>query len=595
MSDKNKDLLNNWNDKLSGLYQEAAESSFPMTADLKSSAERYSEKTLVGEGGEKKVFSVYDRLTGRTVALAEPVSDSESAIERFVREARVISALEHPNIIPVYDLGLEGENPYFTMELATGRSLKDLINDEPLDELLDIFIKVCDAIGFAHSKGVLNLDLKPENIHVGSFSKVLVLDWGIAEHLDDPASEKEMLKGTPGFMAPEQFTGSSKLTEKTDIFQLGAILYCILSKQPPFTGNSLEEIKANTLKGSFKRIENSIVPIGLVSICEKALSLSPEDRYESVADLKDEVVKFQRGFATEAEKAGFIKQLMLFYRRNFLVSNIILAAIILTLILTTVFIVKIQSSEEQAQKARMKAEELLSLYENQKKMSAKMEEGINKALDTVLSKGKMNEELEKLLLKSTYSLSGVDNYDAAQVFVMRLIRNNPENDEAWRHLGFLYFVKNDFKNAAICFKRGPDSEVCRKMINFSEKYWNEFKGKELNNDELLRVLREDINSEKWSWAQTHMLNYYRLKNQYKKDFIKLVEAVLQNENNSSEITMKLDGSKLTFVESSGLKTLMFKYPPHLIINIPEIKEIDLNGAQKVRGVRELKKMGIKVY
>lgn len=593
MSDKNKDLLNNWNDQLSGLYQEAAESSFPLTADLKKNAERYSEKTLVGEGGEKKVFSVFDRLTGRTVALAEPVSDSEKDIERFVREARIISSLEHPNIIPVYDLGLEGEKPYFTMELATGRSLKDLINDELLDELLDIFVKVCDAIGFAHSKGVLNLDLKPDNIHVGSFSKVLVLDWGIAENKSAADSEPGIVKGTPGFMAPEQFTCSSRLSEKTDIFQLGAILYCILTKQPPFTGSSLEEIKANTLNGSLKPMESGSSN-SLVSICEKALSHSPEDRYKSVAELKNEVVKFQRGFATSAEKAGFSKQLMLFYRRNFLVCNVILAALLLTVSLTTIFILKIQSSEEKAQKARMKAEELLTLYENQKNLSVKMEEGINKALDTVLSKGKMTEEIEKLLLKSTYSLSGVDNYDAAQVFVMRLIRNNPENDEAWRHLGFLYFVKNDFKNASICFKRGPDSEICREMIRLSEKYLNLYKNKELNNDEILNVLCENIDHEKWSWTQTHLLNYYRLKSRDKNGFIKLVEAVLQNENGSAKIEIKLEGDKLIFTESSGLKTLMFKYPPHLIINIPEVKEIDFNSSEKVRGISELKKMGVKV-
>ncbi|WDE99041.1 serine/threonine-protein kinase [Lentisphaera profundi] len=189
---------------------------------LKNSTERYTHQTELGQGGMKTVSLVKDTLTGRAVAKATLKDDTRrETSERFLREARICARLEHPNIVPLHDLGLdEAGDVYFTMKLVEGISFQELIeeieankSDVSLSELLDIFVKICDAVSYAHSQQIIHLDLKPENIQISHFGEVMVCDWGLARDLSQKENYTEelivsesfvtqdgLIRGTPGYM-----------------------------------------------------------------------------------------------------------------------------------------------------------------------------------------------------------------------------------------------------------------------------------------------------------------------------------------------------------------------------------------------------------
>ena len=197
----------------------------------------------IGSGAIKKIQRVLDLTSGRPVALATPKEGlSKEQIQYFLEEARLTASLEHPNIIQVYDLGFNQEgSPYFTMKLCSSKKLTDILKqkDTSLFQLLDIYLKICDAVDYAHNSGAIHRDLKPENILLGNFGEVLVCDWGSAQIIPGSNLENEvgqlshpLTKGTPGFMAPEQ-ESCIKPNISQDIFALGAILYNMLTREKP--------------------------------------------------------------------------------------------------------------------------------------------------------------------------------------------------------------------------------------------------------------------------------------------------------------------------------------------------------------------------
>ncbi|MCM8531607.1 MAG: serine/threonine protein kinase, partial [Lentisphaeraceae bacterium] len=205
----------------------------PLKKELKG-ALGYGDLVEIARGGMKIVYKAFDSKTNRNIALAKlQVNKDKTQFEAFIREARLTAKLEHPNIINVYDVGLdEKENPYFTMELKSGDNLQDILSKlsagdktyiecYPLEDLLQIFVKVCDAISYAHAQKIIHLDLKPDNVQVGAYGEVVVCDWGICKIYDKEFDTEEFnniefdsdlmnsvtlhgdIKGTPGFMAPE--------------------------------------------------------------------------------------------------------------------------------------------------------------------------------------------------------------------------------------------------------------------------------------------------------------------------------------------------------------------------------------------------------
>jgi len=363
---------------------------------------RYSAVKKLNEGGMKAIWEVDDHRTARKVAMAliqEAKIASKEDIDAFLYEARLTSNLQHPNIIPIYDIALdENGNPYFTMKALKGETLGEILKklrqgDADYQKqysrtyLLSIFLKVCNAISYAHSKGVIHLDLKPSNVIVGDYGDVHVLDWGLStlvthlnEYDGEPISwhsidevslengqtltrylestsrnrkKRNVVGGTPGYMAPEQAQGSpANLDFQTDVYMLGTLLYEILTYHCPIEGGTVKEVLQKTVRGEIpplgKRAPEHKIPAALDAISMKAMATGPTDRYATVAALIRDLQQFQDGFATSAENPTFITHLTLLVKRHKMAVGLIAASgALITAILANSF-VKIKQSERVA-------------------------------------------------------------------------------------------------------------------------------------------------------------------------------------------------------------------------------------------------------
>lgn len=349
---------------------------------------------VIARGGMGVVLNAEDIRLCRRVAmkrmLASGAAESEN-LRRFVREAQVLGWLEHPNIVPIHDLGLdEGGEAFYTMKFVQGRTLQSVLSsiaqgnrediaDYPLSRLLTIFLKVCDGVAFAHSKGIIHRDLKPANIMLGEYGEVLVMDWGLAKILSAaeeeappshspatgllqaaPTAELTMpgeVMGTPTFMAPEQASGRvAEQDQRTDIFALGGILYTILTLNTPVKGDSVEELLGNIQNGYIpppvyynhaREIEvngqmqvaqpnlphcpGGQVPESLSAVAMKALSVKREDRYQLASELRREVELFLEGRSVTVQPDSLAQAFWKLIKRNQGVSITIFAAAIILL------------------------------------------------------------------------------------------------------------------------------------------------------------------------------------------------------------------------------------------------------------------------
>lgn len=275
--------------------------------------DRFVEEGELGRGGMGVVLRAYDREVERTVALKIAHADlSADDARRFRDEACITARLAHPNIVPVYDVYRENGAPRaFTMKVVEGETLEDLLSrrelrataDLMLERVLPIVLDVCDAVAFAHSRGLLHRDLNPRNVMVGGFGEVYVTDWGLAAtraELRGAALERlPGLSGTPAYMPPEQLWARRDLVdERSDVFGVAAILYEVLTGQPPFPGRTLEEIVALTRHGEVEAPEVVRAELGLpdevCAIVRDGLALDPEKRPSSVAALRSRIDRFLR-------------------------------------------------------------------------------------------------------------------------------------------------------------------------------------------------------------------------------------------------------------------------------------------------------------
>jgi eukaryotic-like serine/threonine-protein kinase len=282
-------------------------------------------KTL-GEGGMGVVHLATQATVGRHVAvktLRAGVTSSDATV-RILREAWVTGALEHPNIVPIYDVGVDASgSPLIVMKRIEGQNWAELVQAhgeiaarfpkaDPHEWNLDILTSVCNAVHFAHSRGILHRDLKPENVMIGAFGEVYVLDWGIAVSLREdptgrlpPASSAKEVAGTPHYMAPEMLLGDpTKLSARSDVYLLGAILYEIFTGSPPHTGDDLNALVTHILVSPIHFPDS--VPEEVRDICEKAMRRDPADRYESAESFRlaiDEYLRHRgsRKLASEAK------------------------------------------------------------------------------------------------------------------------------------------------------------------------------------------------------------------------------------------------------------------------------------------------------
>ncbi|MBK8974349.1 MAG: tetratricopeptide repeat protein [Planctomycetes bacterium] len=217
------------------------------------SAGRFEVLEELGRGGLGVVLRGHDVDLGRDVAMKvlhhRHVGDP-AMVHKLVDEARIGGQLEHPGIVPVYEMGIDAAGrPFFAMKLVAGRTLASLLHarhdvDDDRTRLLSIFTQVCQAVGYAHARGVVHRDLKPSNVMVGAFGEVQVVDWGLAKVVDRAAAEPAVIAGTPAYMAPEQARGDDGAVDaRADVFGLGAILCEILTGRSPFSGSTADETR----------------------------------------------------------------------------------------------------------------------------------------------------------------------------------------------------------------------------------------------------------------------------------------------------------------------------------------------------------------
>ncbi|HEX8837935.1 MAG TPA: serine/threonine-protein kinase [Candidatus Acidoferrum sp.] len=298
---------------------------------------RYRLLERVARGGMGIVYAAEDEKLQRRVALKVldmPGADNDLA-NRLIREALVLARLEHPGIVPVHDVGtLSDGRVFYTMKFVQGQGLDQYVETvASITERLRLFLRVCDAVAFAHAHGVLHRDLKPANIMVGSFGEVLVMDWGLAKVLREDAGQKQIVvdpektifekpgkagdttsaagnsvvtghgtvMGTPGYMSPEQARGDvERLDARSDIFSLGTLLRFLLTGNPHSGANS-----------SGKQYLDK----ALEAICSKAAAADPGGRYPTAAELALDVSRYLDGLAVAAHRESFLEKLTRFYRR----------------------------------------------------------------------------------------------------------------------------------------------------------------------------------------------------------------------------------------------------------------------------------------
>jgi serine/threonine-protein kinase len=475
--------LNNLFDEAFGEIDPAAES--PLYGELCSLEERYGQAELIAVGGMKRILKVLDRHGNRHVAMARLHEDaSELLFDPFIREARLTALLEHPNIISVHDVGVDKEGqPYFTMDLKVGDGLDVVLRKAladggcPLSDRLDVFLKVCDAITYAHSRDVIHLDLKPANIQVGHYGEVLVCDWGLGKLIggtdgidDEMLLNPDLLngmtlygqvKGTPGYMAPEQIRGNER-DKRTDIYALGALLYAVLTCRPPLAGDPdtmLQAAVSGDIVPPTKR--GSSVPEALSAVAMKAMALAPADRYASVSDLITDVRAFLGGFSPVAHKSGLSTELLLFYRRNRVSCNLVAAFGAIVVVVTALFVDRLSAKREQAEAlaARLRVE-----MQETETLAARlrMEKEDSDAL--LREVGRLATALPSDLVATGDQFSNdffdqlpLVSYELMMRSVNDLIHAEPERaDKARGQLAYLYFISAEFAKAKPYFEIAPD-------------------------------------------------------------------------------------------------------------------------------------------
>ena len=406
-----------------------------------SASDHYIIRREIARGGMGAVLEATDQALDREVAMKVMLEAGEQdlvARQRFLREALVLARLSHPNIVPIHEMGRDEQGRrFYTMKLVKGRTLQAILTalkqgdaattqHYTLDRLLTIYRKVCDAVSFAHHQRIIHRDLKPDNIMVGEFGEVLVMDWGLAKHLDDQQharSEAERVQsiegfnelsdaelaagagnltlegsvmGSPQYMPPEQAEGRlAEIGPHSDIYSLGAVLYAILTLRPPVEGKNVSDVLAKVRSGiitppstyntvptrparpsgeagdarllaGLPHCPDGKVPASLSAVTMRAMALQPAGRYADVAALLADIEAYQGGFATSAEDISAFGQFMLLVKRNQGAAIAVAAGLVVVAVLTAVFVRGMQVKEHEALRAASEA-----ITEKEKALKAK--------------------------------------------------------------------------------------------------------------------------------------------------------------------------------------------------------------------------------
>ncbi|MDP1827887.1 MAG: protein kinase [Archangium sp.] len=341
---------------------------------------QYLRGAEIARGGMGRIVAARDLRLGRDVAIKEIFGATPDLELRFEREIRITARLQHPSIVDVHEAGYwpSGE-PFFVMKLVQGRSLEAAIARTPPAarlSLLPHLVAATDALAYAHAHRVIHRDLKPGNVLVGDFGETVVIDWGLAKHLDDPSDELTTalghdadvpaltqagaVMGTPAYMAPEQARGEP-VDERADVYALGAMLYHLLAGSPPYTGNTAREVVDSVLAGPPARLEaeGAAIPSDLGTIVAKAMAREPSERYPSAKELADELRTFQTGKLVASHQYSLGQLARRWLRRNRAPVAVGAAAALVLTGFGVVSIAEISRSRGIAETRRAEAEDLL--------------------------------------------------------------------------------------------------------------------------------------------------------------------------------------------------------------------------------------------
>jgi tetratricopeptide (TPR) repeat protein/TolB-like protein/predicted Ser/Thr protein kinase len=318
----------------------------------------------IGRGGMGVIYRAQQRHSRRIVALKRVLAyhgDSRDTLERFRREAEAAASLDHPNILPIYEVAESDGLPFFTMKYATGGSLQRAAAGLSADprECVRLVAKVAHAVAHAHSGGILHRDLKPGNILLDGRGEPLVSDFGLAKWMDASSDLTRSLAvyGTPGFIAPEQANGSPEsLTPAADIYSLGAVLFDLLTGRPPFLGeHAIAVIRQASDKPAPKlRSIARALDRDLETICAKCLEREPQARYRSAADVAEDLERWLEGKPIVARPVAPPTQLWRWTRRNPKLAASLAACVCLT-VAAGVWQAQVQQLERSASNERLAA------------------------------------------------------------------------------------------------------------------------------------------------------------------------------------------------------------------------------------------------
>jgi serine/threonine protein kinase len=275
------------------------------------SGTRYRLIRELGRGGMGVVYEAEDRELERHVAVKVLATELASAggAERMRREARVIAGLEHPGIVPLHDVGrLADGRSFYAMKLVRGRRLDEVAGEgRGTTELLRIFLRICEAVAFAHARGIVHCDLKPENVMAGELGEVLVMDWGVAHSVVHDGADP-VIAGTQGFMAPEQERGES-VDAATDVYALGGLLRALVARRPRL----------------------------LEAIAAKATAAGTEDRYADASALADDVIRYLDGAPLAAYRENAFEVAGRWLTRNRALVAVVAAYLVMRAIVAIAF------------------------------------------------------------------------------------------------------------------------------------------------------------------------------------------------------------------------------------------------------------------
>jgi len=458
--------------------------------------------------------------------------------------------------------------------------------------------------------------LKPENIQVGTFGEVIVCDWGLGKVVGDndyDGGEFDRLlinqdllnnmtlsgeiKGTPGFMAPEQIecAGSSEKTTATDIYALGAILYNILTEHIPVMGDSVDTVLKNTTVGEItppiQRFPDLHIPHSLNSVVMKALALKPDERYESVNAMRNDIHNYLSGFATSAENAGILTELNLFYFRNRTVCHQACASIIIVIALTAWFMNNLNQSRLNAEQAQLHAEQLLSMYE-QEKEKLKMSN---------LQRSEQFIQGSKSLAPQLYFDDPVKYTKTALWRLNNAIQVAPSNKRAFALIGLHNFTTQQFKRASKAFAEFP--LYSEQMTMLSREWASEPKGdNHLLPLEKLTQLINDLKKKYHIDLCERIVVYDYAVRTNKNDYAPVVQALLSVLHDGSvpkQFTFKYEPTKRDLtIQGNGIHSLrsheklssgkcLLRFLNIDSLNISHTKVHDLNEIAGLPGLKYL--------